>query len=166
LDLEKYLPRTIGGVATDPASFEASEITATKGGDFYVLFSPYEVLAFAEALDVSPDDMTLAITGSQDGVLIYAYRAPGVPAKRMLDARHAIGGMYMNKTAAHLPLTELAISGRDVAYMPAYDMTPSPYGEYDVAWDDVLVAIVGESLGDDGTVPQSISAAVEALPYP
>jgi hypothetical protein len=98
-DLEGYLPATIGGVTMDRASVEASEITATAGGDFFILFSPYEVLAFAHELGVSPDDMTLAITGGRAaGVLMYAYGAPGVPAQRMLDARHAMGGLYMNRT--------------------------------------------------------------------
>lgn len=149
------------------ASLEASEITATTGGDFYVLFSPYEVLAFAKELDVTPDKMTLAITGGQDvRVLVYAYRAPGEPAQRLLDARHAMGGLHMNKTASYLPVTEVVIAGRRVAYLPSDNSAHSPYGEYDVAWDGVLVAVLGESLGADGTVPSSVSAAIEALPRP
>jgi hypothetical protein len=166
-DLEGYLPATIGGVTMDRASVEASEITATAGGDFFILFSPYEVLAFAHELGVSPDDMTLAITGGRAaGVLMYAYGAPGVPAQRMLDARHAMGGLYMNRTAPYLPVTDLLIDGRHVAYMPSDDSVTSRYGEYDLAWDGVLVAIVGDPLGPDRTVPPAVRAAVEALPYP
>jgi hypothetical protein len=123
-ELENYLPTSIGGVATDRTSFEASEITATVGGDSYVLFSPYEVLAFANELDASPEDMTLAITGGRDvGVLMCACRAPGASAQRMLDARHAMGGLDMNKSASYLPVTEVMIGGRHAAYTPAYDPT-------------------------------------------
>ena len=165
--LEAYLPTSIGGTTTTATSLEAAEIAAMAGGDFYLVFSPYDVIGLADQLGISTDDMTIAVCGGRDvGAAVFAYGLPGKRAKRILEARHAMGGMQLNRMAALTPLTWLEIAGRRVAYMPTRDVLEPTSGEYDLAWDGVLISILGEPLGDDGSVPASIVAAVEALPQP
>jgi hypothetical protein len=147
-------------------SISGPEAARLGGGDVCLLMCGDAVARLADALGMSPGDLTFAL-GVPDGVpvLFYAYRAPGAAAEDLLDAVQQSGGIYMNHYMAMVSPTVLRVGSRDVLYIPSIGIDPgdSSTGEYDVAYDGVLIEVVGEAPGADGTVPEAVDAAVRAL---
>lgn len=165
--LEAYLPARVAGKRVTTASLSGAEVAATAGGDTCVVVCGQVIVNLAETLGMSPGDMTVAL-GTADGVAVFfeAYHVPGVTAQRLLDAIHQTGGSFLNRHAALMSPMTLRIGSRDVLYIPSFgvgDPGDSATGEYDVAYDGVLIEILGEAPSADGTIPEAIVAAVEAL---
>lgn len=161
--LEALLPTVVAGEPMVLGSWPAS--TFISEGHLCSFLCPHEPQILADAAGLAVDDLTVAVAYVDTDdveVFVIAIRFAGLPEGEVLAVRPRIWDRDHPESPPTM-LTDVDAGGIRIAWVTYPPFHFPDGGDYLVVRDDVLIRIVAEPLGADGTVPPAVVEVVHQI---